>query len=65
MPSSRRLILISTPFLAEVVLAMLIEKFRFTLPDEEIVWRMTNIQTPALKGKEDETPQLPLKVSLA
>ena len=44
---------------------MLIEKFRFTLPDEEIVWRMTNIQTPALKGKEDETPQLPLKVSLA
>jgi hypothetical protein len=51
---------------AEVVLAMLIEKFAFAIPpNRDIVWCATNIQTPSLRGMERETPRMPMLVSLA
>lgn len=44
---------------------MLVSTFVFEPPDEEIVWRNSVIATPATKGKESETPHLPLKMSLS
>lgn len=43
---------------------MLLERYSFSFPEEEIVWRMMNIETPAVKGRETETPQMPLKLTL-
>ncbi|TFK75132.1 cytochrome P450-like protein [Pluteus cervinus] len=45
----------------KVVLAVLLEKFRFA-PSGEIVWAMNGITTPY--GKGSTVPSLPLKVSL-
>jgi hypothetical protein len=49
----------------EVVLATMVDRFQFAPSGKEIVWHMTNIQTPYVKGHENETPHLPLMVSLA
>jgi|HubBroStandDraft_3_1064219.scaffolds.fasta_scaffold4055737_1 hypothetical protein len=43
---------------------MLLEKYIFEPSDKEIVWRNSGITTPATKGRERDTPHLPLKVSL-
>lgn len=50
---------------SEVVLATMIDRFEFAPTGKEIVWHMTNIQTPYVKGREKETPHLPLIVSIA
>jgi hypothetical protein len=38
---------------------MLLEEFSF----KEILWRNNGIATPATKGRECDTPHLPLRVS--
>lgn len=49
---------------AELILATLVKHFKFELPtDKTIVWNLGGIQTPAVKGAETQTPQLPLWVS--
>jgi hypothetical protein len=59
---SRTLSFISTYFeLTEVVLAVLIPKFRFSLGKEDIVWEMNGIVQPTLKGKPG-IPQLPMLI---
>ncbi|KIK58241.1 hypothetical protein GYMLUDRAFT_700611 [Collybiopsis luxurians FD-317 M1] len=48
----------------KVVIAMLVEKFKFSLPqDKEIFWQMSSISTPVIVGG-DVHPQLPLVVEL-
>ncbi|KAK7695516.1 hypothetical protein QCA50_000152 [Cerrena zonata] len=47
----------------KVVLSILIEHFRFELPDKEIYWNCTGIQYPSI-GRVDEKGQLPLRVTL-
>lgn len=49
---------------AEAILAMLVSTFIFEPSDKEVIWRNSVIATPATKGKESETPHLPLKISL-
>jgi hypothetical protein len=41
---------------------MLLEEFSFAV-DKEILWRNNGIATPATKGREYDTPHLPLRVS--
>ncbi|TDL16039.1 cytochrome P450 [Rickenella mellea] len=49
----------------KIVIALLLERFRFSLPDdEEIIWRLGTIQTPSTRGRAGEMPFLPLKVSM-
>ncbi|PPQ71482.1 hypothetical protein CVT24_011976 [Panaeolus cyanescens] len=48
----------------KTVLATLISKFEFS-PTQEIIWRMTNIVTPALAHGDHTKPQMPLMVKLA
>jgi hypothetical protein len=43
---------------------MLVERFSFALSEDEIVWLLGGLQLPRTKGKEDDTPHMPLKVSL-
>jgi len=43
----------------KVVLSTLLE------PNLDIMWRNSNVATPTTKGREKDTPHLPLKVSLA
>ena len=48
----------------KMILAVLLRSFKLELPlDKEIVWNLGGIQTPAIKGAETQTPQLPLLVS--
>lgn len=47
----------------EIVLTMLLEKYRFELPREEIVWRNNSMATPTTSRRLHDTPHLPLKVS--
>lgn len=48
----------------ETIVAMLVETFIFEPSDKEIIWRISVVATPATRGKETETPHLPLKISL-
>ncbi|KAI5122854.1 hypothetical protein M0805_003148 [Coniferiporia weirii] len=49
----------------KLILCVLIKSFKFELPtDTTIVWNLGGIQTPAVKGAETQTPQLPLRVSI-
>ena len=45
----------------EIVLSMPLEEFSFAV-DKEILWRNNGIATPATKGREYDTPHLPLRV---
>ncbi|KAJ3990231.1 cytochrome P450 [Lentinula detonsa] len=51
----------------KVVMAMLVENFRFSLaPNKEIFWQMSGIASPIVVGGDDSGhPQLPLVVELA
>ncbi|KAH8111253.1 cytochrome P450 [Phellopilus nigrolimitatus] len=49
----------------KLIVAGLVEKFAFAPPEEEIVWNMNHIAAPAVKGREGEGAQMPLKVSIA
>ncbi|KAJ3783409.1 cytochrome P450 [Lentinula aff. detonsa] len=51
----------------KVVMAMLVENFRFSLaPNKEIFWQMSGIASPVVVGGDDSGhPQLPLVVELA
>lgn len=44
---------------------MLLENFTFQPPDEDIVWLNSGVLSPVTKGREKETPHLPLKVSFS
>ena len=50
--------------LEEVVLALLLEKFEFSLSDQPIIWRMTGIVTPHTNRKS-KVPTMPMMVKLA
>ena len=45
----------------EVVLSVLLSKFRFALSDKEIAWGMNDLATPGEKG-QGMTPTMPLKI---
>ncbi|KAG6835647.1 hypothetical protein H0H93_016143 [Arthromyces matolae] len=47
----------------KVILATLIKHFRFYPSKKEIVWQMTGITTPTVKGSPEQ-PQLPLRMEL-
>jgi hypothetical protein len=48
----------------EVVLSLLLESFRFSLTEKEVVWDLGLIVSPKVKGdSSDGQPQLPLKVT--
>ncbi|KAG6817154.1 hypothetical protein H0H87_012115 [Tephrocybe sp. NHM501043] len=47
----------------KVVLSTLVSQFRFSLPEQEIVWQMNWITTPTVKGSSG-CPQLPLKMEV-
>ncbi|KAG5718646.1 putative cytochrome P450 4d20 [Termitomyces sp. T112] len=48
----------------KVVLSTLVAHFRFYPPEKEIVWQMTGITSPTVKGSPSEQPQLPLKMEI-
>ena len=50
---------------AEVVLAVLIESFRFSPSKKEIFWQMNGIASPVVLDSEEGHHQLPLVVELA
>ena len=55
-----------TPF-AETIVIALIENFEFSPAPghEDIKWRLSLVQTPALPGREHiDEPELPLKVTM-
>ncbi|KAJ7274475.1 cytochrome P450 [Mycena haematopus] len=61
--SSRYLCSVGTDLLcSEVVLCLLVERFKFSLSDKDVSWQMSSIAVPAVEGTK---PQLPLKVELA
>jgi hypothetical protein len=55
------LLISSSLEIAEVVLLMLIESFRFYPSKKEVFWRMTGITSPVVIG-DDSGPQLPIIV---
>jgi len=50
--------------LEEVVLALLLEKFEFSLSDKPIFWRMSGVATPNIDW-ESRVPRMPMIVKLA
>ena len=50
--------------LEEVVLALLLEKFEFSLSDKPIIWLMSGIATPTI-NQESKVPGMPMIVKLA
>ena len=50
--------------LEEVVLALLLEKFEFSLSDEPIIWLMSGIASPHT-NRESKNPRMPMIVKLA
>jgi len=46
----------------KAVLSVLVESFRFSSADKEIVWNMGGISSPSVKGHQE--PQLPLIISM-
>ena len=50
-----------TDLLTEVVLALLLSKFKFASLGKDIVWEMSAITLPAIKGRPG-IPTMPLKV---
>ena len=48
----------------EVVLATLVESFKFSLGSNEIEWHMNDLAVPVIKGSTDITPTLPMRLSL-
>ncbi|KAJ6544798.1 cytochrome P450 [Mycena vulgaris] len=54
-------IILTHPGLSEVVLSLLVERFKFSLSDKDIAWEMSSVAVPVVNNK----PQLPLKVELA
>jgi len=49
----------------KVVLSLLIESFKFSPSNKEIVWYMAGIASPAVPGSKSSGSQLPLIVELA
>ncbi|KLO16320.1 cytochrome P450 [Schizopora paradoxa] len=48
----------------KLALSILLETFVFSPGSKEIDWMMAGLQSPVIKGSDDITPQLPLKLSL-
>lgn len=51
-------------FVSELLLAVLLDTFLFSPGEEEAEWNMGIICSPVLKTSGDDTPRLPLKVSV-
>ena len=47
----------------ELALSVLLETFVFSPGSREIEWMMAGLNSPVIKGSDDITPQLPLKLS--
>jgi hypothetical protein len=50
---------------AEVVLSALLERFVFAPAKDEIVWRLSIVQVPCVKGREHEPSHMPMRLSFA
>ncbi|KAI0315422.1 hypothetical protein OF83DRAFT_1018217, partial [Amylostereum chailletii] len=48
----------------KVVLSQLVATFRFQLPKDQILWRFSFIVFPTTKREDDDSPRLPMMVSL-
>ena len=46
----------------EIIVTMLLDNFKFSLSDDEIVWKLANIQMPWVEGQEAKGPSMPLTV---
>ena len=46
----------------EIIVTMLLDNFKFSLSDDEIVWKLANIQMPWVEGQESKGPSMPLTV---
>ncbi len=57
--------LVEKLYCVELALSVLLETFVFSPGSKEIEWMMAGLQSPVVKGSDDITPQLPLKVSFA
>lgn len=55
-------VLIRLSFCSEVILCLLLERFKFSLLDKDIKWSMGSISSPSVEGNKHE---LPLKVEIA
>jgi hypothetical protein len=53
--------LLMNNLLIEAVLSLLLSKFQFALSGKEIVWEMSGIAVPTVKGRPG-IPTMPLKV---
>ena len=51
-----------TIFHSEVVLSVLLSQFRFAVPEKQIIWEMSPISIPTVKGYP-RRPQLPMIIS--
>lgn len=49
--------------LTEVVLATLLESFRFEMTNKEVVWNMAGVKYPTV-GKDSSYAEFPMKVTL-
>jgi len=47
----------------KVVTAVLVERFKFELSEQEIAWKLSAILVPVVKGRESGAPSLPLRVT--
>ncbi|KAJ6513336.1 cytochrome P450 [Mycena sanguinolenta] len=47
----------------KVILCLLVERFKFSLSDKDVIWQMSSVAAPAVEGSTKS--QLPLKVELA
>ncbi|KAF7327570.1 Rint-1 family protein [Mycena kentingensis (nom. inval.)] len=48
----------------KVVLSLLVSRFRVSLSDKKISWKMSNVAIPTLEGDKDSKPQMPIKLEI-
>ncbi|EIN05404.1 cytochrome P450 [Punctularia strigosozonata HHB-11173 SS5] len=49
----------------KVILSVLVENFVFSPSKDEIVWRLSAVQIPCVKGREGDPPHMPMRLALA
>ena len=54
--------ILTTNSFIEIIVTMLLDNFKFSLSDDEIVWKLANIQMPWVEGQEAKGPSMPLTV---
>lgn len=49
--------------IAEIIITMLLDNFKFSLSEDEVVWKLANIQMPWVEKTAANGPSLPLMIS--